>query len=113
LLVAIVLFHETLARALGDPAVQLLLGKSSVWDLGVCLCGAAQEGSQLHGGAPGVSGAARGGHLVHHTLSTSVHKFGNVLFPAFQEITPLWSYQQRKICRHINADQYLLDSTNF
>ena len=45
LLVAIALFHETLARALGGPAerLQLLLGKTSAWELGSCLCGAAQE----------------------------------------------------------------------
>ena len=45
LLAAIALFHETLARALGDPAerLQRLLGKTLAWDLGACLCGATQE----------------------------------------------------------------------
>ncbi|MGH8568744.1 MAG: alpha/beta hydrolase, partial [Gammaproteobacteria bacterium] len=45
LLAAIALFHEPLARALGGPAERLrrLLGKTSAWDLGACLCGAAQE----------------------------------------------------------------------
>ncbi len=45
LLVAIALFHENLARAFGGPAerLRLLLGKTSAWDLGACLCQAAQE----------------------------------------------------------------------
>lgn len=45
LLAAIALFHETLARTFGGPAerLRLLLGKTSAWDLGACLCGAAQE----------------------------------------------------------------------
>jgi hypothetical protein len=45
LLATIVLFHDTLARALGGPAerLRLLLGKTSAWDLGACLCGAAPE----------------------------------------------------------------------
>jgi hypothetical protein len=45
LLATIVLFHDTLARALGGPAerLRLFLGKTSAWDLGACLCGAAQE----------------------------------------------------------------------
>lgn len=45
LLATIVLFHDTLARALRGPAerLRLLLGKTSAWDLGACLCGAAQE----------------------------------------------------------------------
>ena len=45
LLVAIALLHETLARALGGPAerLQRLLGKTSAWNLGACLCGATQE----------------------------------------------------------------------
>jgi pimeloyl-ACP methyl ester carboxylesterase len=45
LLAAIALFHETLARPLGGPAerLQRLLGKTSAWNLGACLCGATQE----------------------------------------------------------------------